>query len=205
MGYIEGIVSTDMVTVNKESYGTIPFTFLNVNWAEDLKTLKGDGMVGLSAGIIGDRDHSLLVPYLYNSGQIPYNIFQLDLADKDCPSETSRVIFGGTSLYSNSLTWIPIVSRNHWTVSLDGTSHLPVDYQTKIIFDTGSTFSFIPQETYDCLIRILKSINPKCGIKGKHFVCPGDAADDKRYPVIDLDVPSWTYWSPKVNLPFGPK
>ena len=64
-----------MVTVNQDSIGNSPFTFLNVQYAEDLKTLKGDGMVGLSAGKIGETDHTLLVPYLYSSGQIPYNIF----------------------------------------------------------------------------------------------------------------------------------
>lgn len=75
MGYVEGIIAQDMVTVNQNSYGNSPFTFMNVEYAEDLKTLKGDGMVGLSAGKIGDVDHTLLVPYLYNSGLIPYNIF----------------------------------------------------------------------------------------------------------------------------------
>ena len=178
MGYIEGLVAKDMVTVNENTHGSLPFTFLNVFWTEDLKTLKGDGMVGLSAGKIGDRDHSMLVPYLFNSGQIPYNVFQLDLADKDCPKETSRVIFGGTSLYSNNLTWIPVISRTHWTVSLARASNLQIAQPSKILFDTGSTFSFIPRNTYDELIELLKSKNPNCGIKGKHFVCPGESASD---------------------------
>ena len=76
-------------------------------------------MVGLAAGPIGKTDHSMLVPYLFESGQIPFAVFQLDLADKDLKEDQSRVIFGGTSLYSNQLKWISVISGKHWVVQLD--------------------------------------------------------------------------------------
>ena len=33
------------------------FTFLNVIYSDDLHTLKGDGILGLSAGPLGDKPH----------------------------------------------------------------------------------------------------------------------------------------------------
>jgi hypothetical protein len=48
---------------------------LDVIYADDLHTLKGDGILGLSAGPLGDNPHELIVPYLFYKGMIPYNIF----------------------------------------------------------------------------------------------------------------------------------
>jgi hypothetical protein len=82
--------------------------------------LKGDGILGLSAGPLGDNPHELIVPYLFYKGMIPYNIFQLDLANKDNSEEESRVIFGGTSISNKILkkAWMPLISKVHWTVYL---------------------------------------------------------------------------------------
>lgn len=51
------------------------FTFLDVTYADDLHTLKGDGILGLSAGPLGENPHELIVPYLFYKGIIPFNIF----------------------------------------------------------------------------------------------------------------------------------
>lgn len=58
-GYIEGWLSQDFIAFldNHESLESKQqknfFQFMNVFYAHDLTTLKGDGMMGLSAGVIG--------------------------------------------------------------------------------------------------------------------------------------------------------
>jgi len=75
-GYVEGWVSKDVCVVDKEiKRPSKLFKFLDVGNAQDLVTLKGDGMVGLAAGPIGKTDHSMLVPYLFESEQIPFAVF----------------------------------------------------------------------------------------------------------------------------------
>lgn len=93
---------------------------MDIIYADDLHTLKGDGILGLSAGPLGDNPHELIVPYLFYKGMIPFNIFQLDLANKDDLEEKSRVIFGGTSIPNEILNkaWMPLISKVHWTVFL---------------------------------------------------------------------------------------
>ncbi len=85
-GYIEGEICKDKMSLEKGVTGS-DFQFLNVFYAEDFLTLKSDGIIGLSAAPIGSNIHTLFVPYLYYSNQIPFNIFQLDLANKDNPKE----------------------------------------------------------------------------------------------------------------------
>lgn len=53
---------------------------------------------------------------------------------------------------------MPLVSKVHWTVYLENITLNGVNiniFSKKVLFDTGSTFSFIPEKDFNSLIALI--------------------------------------------------
>lgn len=111
------------------------------------------------------------------------------------------MIFGGTSLHPDELKdrWMSIISTQHWVVKLDSVQ-LPGQSSnlfkaSRLLFDSGSTFSFMPQADFDTLVNHILLANFECKTVQRHLVCPHD--DSVTYPTFTLIVGD-------VRVDFGP-
>jgi hypothetical protein len=84
-----------------------------------------------------------------------------------------------------------IISDLHWVVPLHkldlGGNKLPIK-STSVLFDTGSTFTFMPEHDFNLFLDEIKKIEPKCAFKKEHFVCPPSplGANDPKYPQFKI-------------------
>lgn len=75
-----------------------------------------------------------------------------------------------------------------------------------MIFDTGSTFSFLPVEDFKMLLALISKAEPKCIWKKAHFVCPSThGPEDPRFPILQIPIVDKVTGKIVNTIPFGPK
>jgi hypothetical protein len=102
---------------------------------------------------------------------------------------------------------MPITSDVHWIVNLHKfeLQGMKIEVKSKsVLFDTGSTFSFMPKDDFDIFIKEILKADPLCKFINDQFVCPSSpfGASDPKYPKFKIygGVPGMG-----AILEFGPK
>ena len=101
------------------------------------------------------------------------------------------------------ITYLPLSNSNFWAVRLDSVSlgNNQIELQARhVIFDTGTSMNFIPQQDYKTLIEAITS--DKDCITVSKYVVTGDFIRENLYCECSQD--GYQYEFPTINLELGP-
>ena len=170
IGFVEGKLCYDTISLNKDGYFKAnEFLFLNVKKEENLTGTVGDGVFGL--GIFNENDpHMSLIESLYNQKQINNAAFSFYLLGTN---NISRIFIGDilkneyiSNLFKNkiqqcqvnqdSLYW-ECISNNGIIISNNNNKKEIFYSNNTFIFDSGSSYTMIPQNDFNHIFNFLNS------------------------------------------------
>ncbi|KAH8249696.1 hypothetical protein KR032_011514, partial [Drosophila birchii] len=158
-GSLTGYLSTDTVDVNGLSVKSQTFAESTNEPGTNFNDANFDGILGMAYKSLAVDS---VTPVFYNmvsQGLVDQSVFSFYLARAGTSTNGGELIFGGSdsSLYSGSLTYVPISEEGYWqftmaSSSIDGYS-LCDDCQA--IADTGTSLIVAPYNAYITLSEIL--------------------------------------------------
>ena len=170
IGFVEGNLCYDTISLNKDGYFKAnEFLFLNVKKEENLTGTVGDGVFGL--GIFNENDpHMSLIESLYNQKQINNAAFSFYLLGTN---NISRIFIGDilkneyiSNLFKNKIQQCQVNQDSlYWEcISNDGiiisnnNNKKEIFYSNyTFIFDSGSSYTMIPQNDFNHIFNFLNS------------------------------------------------
>ena len=170
IGFVEGNLCYDTISLNKDGYFKAnEFLFLNVKKEENLTGTLGDGVFGL--GIFNENDpHMSLIESLYNQKQINNAAFSFYLLGTN---NISRIFIGDilkneyiSNLFKNKIQQCQVNQDSlYWEcISNDGiiisnnNNKKEIFYSNyTFIFDSGSSYTMIPQNDFNHIFNFLNS------------------------------------------------
>jgi hypothetical protein len=170
IGFVEGNLCYDTISLNKDGYFKAnEFLFLNVKKEENLTGTVGDGVFGL--GIFNENDpHMSLIESLYNQKQINNAAFSFYLLGTN---NLSRIFIGDilkneyiSNLFKNKIQQCQVNQDSlYWEcISNDGiiisnnNNKKEIFYSNNtFIFDSGSSYTMIPQNDFNHIFNFLNS------------------------------------------------
>ncbi|XP_017060632.1 lysosomal aspartic protease-like [Drosophila ficusphila] len=158
-GSLSGYLSTDTVDVNGLKITGQTFAESTSEPGTNFNDANFDGILGMGYEALAVDG---VAPPFYNmvsQGLVDSSVFSFYLARAGTSSQGGELIFGGSdsSLYSGSLTYVPISEQAYWqfavaSASVDGNS---LCSNCQAIADTGTSLIVAPYDAYNTLSEIL--------------------------------------------------
>ncbi|TFK22595.1 acid protease [Coprinopsis marcescibilis] len=160
-GDVSGTISTDVVAIQglkieDQSFGLI------TRQSVDFNDYPNDGLMGLAFGTISQTNKPTFFENLIRRKHLALPLFSVHLTRNQ--ERGSEVCFGcyDGSKAIGSISWIPVVSKTYWTVSLDrisvNTEGNSVETHLIAAIDTGTTLIYVPD---DIAIRFYKLVSSR--------------------------------------------
>ncbi|XP_043656192.1 lysosomal aspartic protease [Drosophila teissieri] len=158
-GSLTGYLSTDTVDVNGLSIESQTFAESTSEPGTNFNDANFDGILGMAYESLAVDG---VAPPFYNmvsQDLVDSSVFSFYLARDGTSTSGGELILGGSdsSLYSGSLTYVPISEQGYWQFTMDGSS---VDGESlcddcQAIADTGTSLIVAPYNAYITLSEIL--------------------------------------------------
>ncbi|KAG0267732.1 hypothetical protein BGZ95_002786 [Linnemannia exigua] len=157
----QGLLGIDEVTVAGIKVSNQTFGLASINTGPDPTEKVVDGMMGL--GFESDRFKTPVTNMILQNlvDQAVVSVWLNKAEDQDKSLSNGGVfIFGGVdpSLYTGSITYVPVTSDTHWQVAVDKVlfDSKPLDMprsSTYAIVDTGSSYIILPDDLAEAIHR----------------------------------------------------
>ena len=173
-GKLQGYKATDKMTIGSISVAEFPM--LLAIEEEDLQSTKFDGILGLALGRYYP-EYPTVLESLKSNNLISSGMFSMYLGED--PGSTNRKIgelmFGGydPKYALSEFQWMSVRKESeilYWSTDLLGLSLGSTENVTltmnnlPIIFDSGTSFLYLPQDTINALIKRAKQVGISCGL-----------------------------------------
>ncbi|KAI9457083.1 acid protease [Lactarius psammicola] len=134
------VVSIAGLTVADQAFGAISAR------SDDMDRQPNDGLIGMAFGTIAQSRRPTFFESLIAQRKLAAPLFSVHLSRHE--ESGSSVCFGcvDSSRATGPVTWLPVVSRSYWTVSMDGLWANGVRAPTKLTaaIDTGTSLIYVP-------------------------------------------------------------
>lgn len=173
-GSLQGYKATDKMTIGSISVADFPM--LLAIEEQDLSSSKFDGIMGLALGR-NYPEYPTVLESLKSNNLISTGMFAMYLGED--PGSTNRKIgelmFGGydPKYALSEFQWVSVRKETeilYWSTDLLGLSLGSTENVTltktnlPIIFDSGTSFLYLPQDTINALVKRAKSVGISCGL-----------------------------------------
>ncbi|KAH9033129.1 acid protease [Lactarius hengduanensis] len=118
-GNVSGRLVTDVVSIAGLAVADQAFGAVSAR-SDDMDTRPNDGLIGMAFGTIAQSRRATFFESLIARRKLAAPLFSVHLSRHE--ESGSSVCFGcvDSSRTTGPVTWLPVVSRSYWTVSMDG-------------------------------------------------------------------------------------
>ncbi|KAH9036753.1 acid protease [Lactarius deliciosus] len=144
-GNVSGRLVTDVVSIAGLSVADQAFGAVSAR-SDDMDKQPNDGLIGMAFGTIAQSRRATFFESLIAQRKLAAPLFSVHLSRHE--ESGSSVCFGcvDSSRTTGPVTWLPVVSRSYWTVSMDGLwangARAPAKLTAAI--DTGTSLIYVP-------------------------------------------------------------
>lgn len=178
LGFVSGDVIEDTISINDGEASIDSFRFVLANEERDLNGTIPDGVLGL--GISTENNtHNSLVYSLFQNSLISSPSFSFYLTDS---KKESRLFIGDISynsyiqkLFRETTLHMCVVPQDtqYWacdlltvTLSINSTNNISFTSQSKVLFDSGTSYIIMPTQEYNSIMGFLVTRNNSSNICG---------------------------------------
>ncbi|KAL0956283.1 hypothetical protein HGRIS_002441 [Hohenbuehelia grisea] len=146
-GDVSGYLVTDSVamagfTVQNQAFGAVNRV------SSDFNYYPNDGLIGMAFGSIARSGKPTFFENLMDQKKLSAPLFSVHLARNQATG--SEVCFGcyDQAKTTGPVSWVPVISKTYWSVSMDGLLFAGKKLNTKLIaaIDTGTTLIYVPAQ-----------------------------------------------------------
>ncbi|KAH9062437.1 aspartic peptidase domain-containing protein [Lactarius vividus] len=144
-GNVSGRLVTDVVSIAGLAVADQAFGAVGAR-SDDMDKQPNDGLIGMAFGTIAQSRRATFFESLIAQRKLAAPLFSVHLSRHE--ESGSSVCFGcvDSSRTTGPVTWLPVVSRSYWTVSMDGLwvngARAPAKLTAAI--DTGTSLIYVP-------------------------------------------------------------
>ncbi|KAH8994700.1 acid protease [Lactarius hatsudake] len=144
-GNVSGRLVTDVVSIAGLAVADQAFGAVGAR-SDEMDKQPNDGLIGMAFGTIAQSRRATFFESLIAQRKLAAPLFSVHLSRHE--ESGSSVCFGcvDSSRTTGPVTWLPVVSRSYWTVSMDGLwangARAPAKLTAAI--DTGTSLIYVP-------------------------------------------------------------
>lgn len=144
-GNVSGRLVTDVVSIAGLSIAGLVFGAVNAR-SDGMEKQPNEGLIGMAFGTIAQSRRSTFFESLIAQRKVPAPLFSVHLSRHQESGSSVCIGCVDSSRTTGPVTWLPVVSRSYWTVSMDGLWVNDARTPTKLTaaIDTGTSLIYVP-------------------------------------------------------------